>query len=226
DGKHAPLDFFSWHMYGEDVNEFPRKIRLVDEVLTKYGYGDIETSLNEWNYIYGWKGDEYTYSLNQQKALKGSSFVAGAMCVGQAEKLDTLMYYDARPCGFNGIFEQGTYRPFKTYYVYLMFRDLLHLGTHVPTEYANGNVYNVAATDKDGNYGMMVTYFNADDNAENERVCIEVENSEGVYEVECYALDENHDRELVRAETFTAKNYKIYLNMPVHSTYYVSIKKI
>ncbi len=226
EGKHAPLDFFSWHMYGEDVNEFPRKIQLVDKVLTKYGYGDIETSLNEWNYVKGWTGDVYQYSLDTQKKLKGSSFVAGAMCVGQSERLDTLMYYDARPCGFNGIFEQGTYKPFKTYFVYLMFRDLLHLGRQVPTEYAVGKTYNCVATDGKGNYGMMLTYFDAEDEAEDKNICIDVINPEGKVEVEYYLLDESHDRELVRSEIFTADNFKIYLKMSNYSTYYIKITKI
>lgn len=226
EGKHAPLDFFSWHMYGEDVNEFPRKIQLVDKVLTKYGYGDIETSLNEWNYVKGWTGDVYQYSLDTQKKLKGSSFVAGAMCVGQSERLDTLMYYDARPTAWNGIFEQGTYKPFKTYFVYLMFRDLLHLGRQVPTEYAVGKTYNCVATDGKGNYGMMLTYFDAEDEAEDKNICIDVTNPEGKVEVEYYLLDENHDRELVRSEIFTADKFKIYLKMSNYSTYYIKITKI
>lgn len=226
DGKHAPLDFFSWHMYGEDVNEFPRKIRLVDEVLTKYGYGDIETSLNEWNYVHGWVGEEYTYSLAQQKALKGSSFVAGAMCVGQSEKLDTLMYYDARPTAWNGIFEAGTYKPYKTYYVYLMFRDLLHLGTQVDCEYENDGVYNCVATDKQGNYGMMITYFDKNDDAEPRDVCINFKNPSGKVKVEYRLIDNNNDYKLVRSEIFTSDEFSTYLTMDVHSTYYISIKKV
>ena len=31
----------------------------------------------------------------------------GVMCIGQATPLDMLMYYDARPCGMNGIFESA-----------------------------------------------------------------------------------------------------------------------
>ena len=213
-------------MYGEDVNEFPRKIRLVDEVLTKYGYGDIETSLNEWNYVYGWMGDEYSYSLAMQKGLKGSSFVAGAMCVGQSEKLDTLMYYDARPCAWNGMFEAGTYKPYKTYFVYLMFRDLLRLGTQVPCEYDNDGVYNVVATDGNGNYGMMVTYFDKNDNAEPRDICISFKNPCGKVKVEYYLLDKAHDRKLVRSEIFTSDEFNTYLTMDVHSTYYISIKKV
>ena len=226
DGKRAPLDFFSWHMYGEDVKEFIRKIRIVDEILTKYGYGDIETSLNEWNYVKGWTGDEFTYSLESQKGLKGASFVAGAMCVGQSEKLDSLMYYDARPCGFNGIFKASTYEPYKTYFVYDAFKELKRLGTQIPTEYSLDNVYNCAATDCNGKAAMMVTYFDTDDNAADKTITIDVTNAKGKYEVEYYAIDEAHDKELIRSEIFTAENFKIYLKMSNYTVYYISFKKI
>ena len=225
-GKKAPLDFFSWHMYGEDVNEFPRKIRLVDEILTEYGYGDIETILNEWNYVKSWVGEGYLYSRKASQGLKGASFVAGAMCVGQSEKLDMLMYYDARPTTWNGIFETGTYKPYKTYYAYTMFRDLLKLGTHVPTEYADDGVYNCVATDNNGSYGMMVTYFHDDDNAPPRDICIRFKNPSGRVRVEYRLLDENNNDKLSRSEIFTSEEFCTYLTMDVHSTYYISIKKI
>ena len=75
------------------------------EMIKKHGLEKAETILNEWNYVKGWSGDEYKYSMIAMKALKGSSFVAGTMCIGQSLPLDMLMYYDARPSEWNGIFD-------------------------------------------------------------------------------------------------------------------------
>ena len=39
-------------------------------------------------------------------------------------------------------------------------------------------------------------------------------------------LDENNNDKLVRSEIFTSDEFCTYLTMDVHSTYYISIKKI
>ena len=44
----SPIDFFSWHTYG-GVDIVPIEADFVDNVLNEYGYGHIETHLNEWN---------------------------------------------------------------------------------------------------------------------------------------------------------------------------------
>ena len=224
DGKHAPLDFFSWHMYGLDVTEFDRKIKLVREFLDSYGYTECESILNEWNYVYGWAGDDWTYSLKKCQELKGASFVAGAMCVSQALALDMLMYYDARPgTGMNGIFKAN--EPLKSYYDYIIFRDLLHLGTYVPTPYMDDKVYTCCATDEES-YAMMLTYFDPDDNAEARALSLEVKKPEGAYKVEYYLTDDEKDHELVREEYFTADTFKTYLTIENYSVYDIKITKM
>ena len=225
DGRHAPLDFLSWHMYGLDVTEFDRKIKVVSEILKKYGYEECESILNEWNYVFGWKGEEWTYSLQKCKELKGASFVAGAMCVSQATDLDMLMYYDARPCGMNGIFEAGTYAPYKTYYDYVIFRDLLHLGTYVPTPYMDDEIYTCAATDGE-NYAMMLTYFDPKDDAEDRTLSLTFKKPAGEYKVEYYLTDNTLNHELVREEYFTADTFKVYLKIANYSVYDIKIKKM
>ena len=226
DGRHAPLDFFSWHMYGEDVTEFDRKTKLVREFLDSYGYEDCESILNEWNYVKGWVGEELRYSQRMNRGIKGASFVAGAMCVGQSESLDMLMYYDARPTpGWNGLFETGTYKPYKSYFVYPIFRDLLHLGTQVPAPYMDDKIYTCCATDGE-NYGMMLTYFDPEDDAEDRMLCLDFKKPEGTYKVEYYLLDERLDYELVREEIFSDDTFKVYLKLQNFSVYDIKITKM
>ena len=226
DGRHAPLDFFSWHLYGEDVTEFDRKIKLVREFLDSYGYEDCESILNEWNYVKGWVGEELRYSQRMNRGIKGASFVAGAMCVGQSESLDMLMYYDARPTpGWNGLFEMGTYKPYKSYFVYPIFRDLLHLGTQVPAPYMDDKIYTCCATDGE-NYGMMLTYFDPEDDAEDRMLCLDFKKPEGTYKVEYYLLDERLDYELVREEIFSDDTFKVYLKLQNFSVYDIKITKM
>ena len=223
-GNKAPLDFFSWHLYGNEPTEFERKIRVAKEILDKYGYGDIENHLNEWNYIKGWRNEEWKYSINAEQSLKGASFVAGAMCVSQALPLDMLMYYDARPCVMNGIFDDN-FAPRKTYYIYEMFRDLRKLGTYVPTTYREDGIYTCVATNEK-EHGLMVSYFDDNDEAAPREVCIESANPYAKTKVEYYLLDETHNNQLARSEIFTAEKFQAYLTMTNYSTYYIKITEI
>lgn len=53
-----------------------------------FGIEKPELILNEWNYIRGWLKEDRQYSLRIERGLKGSSFIAVSMCVGQAADLD------------------------------------------------------------------------------------------------------------------------------------------
>ncbi|MBQ8908595.1 MAG: hypothetical protein IJY71_08450 [Clostridia bacterium] len=225
-GKHAPLDFFSWHLYGEDVTEFEYKIRLVQQMLEKYGYGDAENILNEWNYVLGWTGEKLTYSYKMNKAAKGAAFVAGAMCVGQALGLDMLMYYEGRPkTPWCGLFAGDENLPTVTYGVYPMFARLLSLGTHVPTEWKDG-VYSCAATDGE-KYGLLLTRFKPDDATEPEDLALSFSKPAGAYKVSYHLLnDENPEGRLVREEYFTADTFRAYIKMKNFDTYYISVEKM
>ena len=154
--RKAPLDFFSFHWYGDTVENIEETIIEVKNLLDRYGFYDAELILNEWNYIKGWVDEAWIYSLKAEKNLKGASFISSAMSVCQASPLDMLMYYDARPCGMNGMFDMSTFKPLKGYYPYLMFKELLDLGTYVKTEYNKNNIYSCAATNGES-YAIIMT---------------------------------------------------------------------
>lgn len=100
----APLDFFSWHIYASDPFAVLQMAEAVRTLLDKHGFQSTESILNEWNYVRGWTGDDWLYSLKTEKGLKGASFITAVMCACQFVPLDMLMYYDARPCAMNGLF--------------------------------------------------------------------------------------------------------------------------
>lgn len=220
----APLDFFSYHTYAKCVEDVARKINMVKEALCENGFDDAETILNEWNYVRGWLDENWKYSLRTEKSLKGSSFVLGAMCISQASTLDMLMYYDARPCGMNGMFHTDTLQPLKTYYVIKAFGELYKMGTCLKTEVDGANVYACTATD-----GVvsetLVTYFDDNDEAECKEVKIDFNNvsHSGKIKVEIYLLDEEHDSELIREEIFTANNFSVYQKMKLYSSLFLKL---
>lgn len=223
----APLDFYSYHRYAYDLGYFGDTMTMVRDYLDEYGFQDSETILNEWNYIKGWLDEEWKYSLDMELGLKGSSFIAGAMALGQSLPLDMLMYYDAQPGNMNGIFDDE-FNPRKGYFCYTMFRDLKKLGTQIPTDFHVNDFYNVAATDGK-QAAVMMTCYNDDDSKAPQDVCLEFTGADSLaadtaLKVSCYVLDEEHNYEPVREEIFTAAEFKICLKMSLFSTWMIKVE--
>ena len=157
------------------------------------------------------------------KSLKGASFVAGAMCVGQALPLDMLMYYDARPCAFNGIFSMNGYKPLKTYYTFLAFSELSRLGSYVKCDYTADDVYICAATNgEDG--GILLTHYTDTDAAEPKAVKLDLDGLSG-FTAEIYVIDEENNMSLFAKQTFNGTDPELYLNIKLHSVVFVKLIK-
>ncbi len=216
--KQLPLDFFSFHGYASDPGKLLDNAVQGRKICDEFGYFDTKLHLNEWNYIRGWLGENWIYSLRSEKGLKGSSFVAAVMALGQASVLDMLMYYDARPCGMNGMFNTDFLTPLKGYYPFKMFGELYRMGGFVRPEYTASPIYCTAACGEEG-AGIMITNYSEDDTAPAEPVEIELC---GVEErsATLYLLDETHDMEQVG--TLTLGN-KLTLTLPLFSTYFIKI---
>ncbi len=213
-------DFFSWHVYGATVEKIQQMIRHARELLDKHGFTETESILNEWNYVKGWRDEEWIYSLKMEKSLKGSAFIASTMCMSLYEPLDNLMFYDARPCGMNSMFcTDFVFERLKGYYPFYMFNQLYKLDNAVGTECESDDVWAAAATGDEQN--VMVSYFNDDDSAPEKTVKVEFKNvkNNGGVRLEYYILDEEHDCELIREEIFTSTEFAAYIKMPLNSTY-------
>lgn len=222
-----PLDFFSFHCYAYTVDYIGEIVGKFRALLDENGYRNTETILNEWNYVQGWTGDNYKKTINAIMGLKGSSFVLGAMCVGQASSLDMLMYYDARPCSFNGIFGLGGGEKLKTYYIFKAFSELQKLGGYVKTQFDGENIYSVGATD--GNeHAVLLTYYDHDEKEQIKAIKLNVKNAcvKNSVVVEYYVIDEYKDLKLVREEKFTSNDFSVYLDIENFSSYLLKIKPI
>lgn len=195
----APLDFFSWHRYTKEPEEISDCARFVRSGLDRYGFYETENHLNEWNYVRGW-AEDFSYSLQQIIGMKGAAFASAVMTLCQNAPLDMLMYYDARPCGMNGLFDFYTLKPLKTYYVFHMFSKLFNAGTQIEISGNTKPIHALSAKGDDGIFTML-TYFSEDDENK-EAVEFEIQLPEGKQEI--YLLDENHNEECVMKFTGSA----------------------
>ena len=193
-GKKIPLDFFSWHCYGSTVEKVQNRSKWVREKLNEYGYTSTESILNEWNYIKSW--DDFAYSVRHITSIKGAAFEAALMCNSQSEGLiDMLMYYDARPSSYNGLFDYYTYEPLKGYYPFKMFNALYELENACESVVDSENIYLAAAKSEDKK-AVMIAYF-TDDDSLNESIDIVLDFGEVKDGFEVILLDKEHNAESV-----------------------------
>ena len=203
--RNVPLDFFSWHIYCTKPSEMIELANGVKELLVKYGFGEIESILNEWNYNKDWT-ENFVYSIKTIHGLKGSAFTMACICEAQkCGSIDMLMYYDTRPSVFNGVFDFYTTKPLKGYYPiywYGMFYDMV---AEIPAENSVDNIYTLCGADENGKVLSVVTYYTDDDTATDKTISLDF-GKQGTYEI--YLLDEEHSGDLVATTsnlTFTMK---------------------
>lgn len=160
DGKHTPLDFFSWHSYCFNPVHVEEYANYVRKTLDEFGYSETEQHINEYNYLIraGLKA-----SIPGVLGERGAAFVASMMIGCQNLPIDMLMYYDCRPntC-FNGIFDFYYLEPLKSYYSLKYFSSVYGLVNQVETKSDNKDLYVISAK-KDKKLSTFVVYYPFDD---------------------------------------------------------------
>lgn len=191
--RNVPMDFFSWHIYCTEPVWMIEKAERFEKMLSKYGYGGVEQILNEWNYVKGWE-EEFVYSIESIIGMKGAAFTLACMSAAQHSPIDMLMYYDARPCAFNGMFDFYTYRKLKGYYPFKWYADLYDTRAEVLCQTQIPCIYPLCGVADDGKLTAVITYYTDDDNAGDKSFSVDF-GRDGEYDV--YLLDKDHDAELI-----------------------------
>ena len=137
------------------------------------------------------------------------------------------MFYDARPCGMNSMFNTDfVFERLKGYYPFYMFNQIYQQNEAVAVVRESTDVWAVAAKGDEQN--VMLSYYSDNDGAPEKSVKVEflnVENPNGI-RLEYYCLDQTYDCELIREEIFTASDFASYIKMPLNSTYLLKIIKL
>ena len=191
--RNVPIDFFSWHIYCTEPKWMVEKAERIQALMEKYGYGDAENHLNEWNYVKGWT-DEFQYTINAIHSIKGGMFLLSCICAAQDSPIDMLMYYDTRPSGFNGVFDYYSYAPLKGYYAMYWYGKFYDMAREIPSTNKIENIYSLCGVDEKGKVLSILGHYSDDDNAENKTVSLDF-GKKGKYEI--YLLDDTHDGTLV-----------------------------
>ena len=136
------------------------------------------------------------------------------------------MYYDARPSDWSGLFNFYDYTPFKTYYMYYMFKDVKALGGYVKSETKEDGVYTCAATNGKES-AIILTYYNDDDNSPSRTVELALKNLPNERtRVEYYLTSEKCDAELVRSEILNSKEASLLVNLDLFDCLMIKFKAV
>ena len=99
----CPLDFYSWHIYTDDLSHIVKSADFVREKLDEYGFYNTESHLNEWNY--GAEGRQF----EDKDTMVGASFITAAFALMQRSSVDLAQYYVAsQPSVYNGLLYMRT----------------------------------------------------------------------------------------------------------------------
>jgi hypothetical protein len=225
--KHnLPLDFFSWHTYAQHPEHYVELARTVRAALDERGFTEVESHLNEWNYIAPHSGPIFSQGyeferkrvFDQQKNEVGASFVAAALALLQDVPVEVANYYDGQPMTlYCGIFDYHGV-PQKTYRAFRAFKMLLSCPERVATqvESADGNLYSLAAVDRSqGKAACLVSRFDGGI----DKCTVEFSQVPSDKPTNCVVLlvDHDHDLEPVIETRIDPANPRIEIIMPRHS---------
>lgn len=189
----TPIDFFSWHIYCTEPKAMTDRAEIFHALLVENGYENAESILNEWNYVKNWT-DKWIYSIEQITGIKGAAFIMASMSAAQQSSIDMLMYYDARPCVMNGLFDYYTLRPLKGYYPFLWFSEFYGELTEVRAENSIENIYSLCGVDENGKVKAVITYYSNDDGLPDKDLSLDF-GKDGKYAI--YALNDTQTNECI-----------------------------
>ncbi len=165
----SPLDYFSWHTYSP-VKRSLDAADYVRRVMEKYGFGDVEDCLTEWN---------TDFNIETRNSPMAAAKVLAMMLGMQKKKPSLLCYYDARisSSSYAGLFNPETYKPRLTYFAMMMFNQAYKLENEVETKSDNENIF-VCGAKKGEKAVLLLSNIGDDAEIEIEALGVDMNNAE------------------------------------------------
>jgi hypothetical protein len=216
----VPLDFVSWHGYEDHPDKLMSKIEGGLSTLKEYGFGNVETQYNEWNYR-PIRPRDFNPRENAQIAFlkttgaQGAAFTSAVLAYLQDSKLDIACYYAAYGTIFRfGLFDLNGV-PKKPFYAFEAYNLLVESGTRVA---ATGNnrqtgVGIIAAVDTK-QFTTAVLLSNFEDGAS--RFVLQLNHLPIADRLYCaeYVIDEERSLEWDREQVLSSGDSQIVVELP------------
>ena len=198
--SHAPLDFYSWHCYSQNVTDMTEQVHLVKQWLVDAGYPQTELHLNEWHYFPAdWaklradKGYLRNVYENVIKGVDAAAFLGAVLTAWQDTPLDVGCYYTvtANHWGLFSLYSEPT----KSYYGMKAFGEIIEYRDRIKTVTETEHVYALAGRNRAGEMALLVSCFGA--HVDTLKIYIEGDNLIAPEQCRIEILDEEHDLEQI-----------------------------
>ena len=165
---HAPLDFYSWHCYTDNIEFMREQVFYAREIVDSYGYTKAELHLNEWHYVPGsWsivkpekKPFMYEYKM---KNLDAAAFNTAVLNVWQDTPLDYACYYTATCTAFGLFSMYGV--PSKAYYAMKACGMMADYAERVEVTANDRDLYPLAGRGANGDIALLCAVFHVRGNS-------------------------------------------------------------
>ncbi|MBN2642704.1 MAG: hypothetical protein JXR78_13705 [Victivallales bacterium] len=165
--EQAPLDFISWHCYGDNPSKILGQPGAVRKLADEYGFTATETILNEWHYLVSWNGlsaniteESFRNRLEGVRGLYGIDSAAYNVLVFigfHDTPLDASFYYGFGD-GYWGI--TNIYKGLsKNYYSLLAIGEFIDTYSDRVEVSSDTSVWVIAAKNKQGECAVLVSNY-------------------------------------------------------------------
>jgi hypothetical protein len=227
-------------MYFAQPSAIAFKAAKVRELMNKYGFPNAESVLDEWNYIpadWDWGGHGESTDVNvygdprhvdsagrEIQGVAGAAFDAAVLILLQDTTVNIANFYHGNTYSFFGLFNRNGV-PEKNYYTFKAFKSLLETPERVATAGGSGlsGLAAIAGLSRDK---AQATVLISNFGTECSRYNIRLNNlpwKEGVI-YEKYALDKEHDLDLVKTETLVGTSAVLPEDVEVPSVCLIRLK--
>ena len=228
--ERLPLDFFSWHRYGSEIEELRDQARRVRCLLDKYGYTNTVSVLDEWCYTENnWFGKnrwgmidtdntvrESFYSRMRNSA--GASYITACMTMMLDEPVDMAHLYDCQSLmTFSLLYDQWRNLT-KTAKALISYNKMAKM-SRVYTKCELNDVYLTAGCD--GNSATAIISCFECKGCESE---IELNGCLG-YNVSVKLIDDYFDGENITSFTATDDNVKVPISIRPYTVIIIEMYK-
>lgn len=209
---HVPMDFVSWHAYIRDAHEASFRAHKVHELLTRYGFLDAESILDEWNYAPAQWNKIFVDPIASREYFDstqdsfGAAFDATVMTELQDAPVDIATFFSGTTFMWGLFTSSGA--PQKAYYSFLAFQRLLETPERIaipPLNQANLSALAGMSRDKK-TVRMLVTNLARDKTTL--RLRLELKNLPwaGASSYEQRIIDPNHGLDTVKSGLVLGSN--------------------
>lgn len=227
-----PLDFFTWHRYGSEVEELVYQADRVRRLLDQYGYVNTESILDEWNYtendffgMNSWElfPDNPTIAqsfFTKMRTQVGAAYDIAVMIELLDHPVDRAHLYDGQRGEFGSLFDQWGNLT-KTAHAVLAFNKLIGRKNRVEATSSLDDV-RIAASSNDTGADIMISCFEC----KGTETTVTIENCDNFASFDVYLINDFFAYEKVLSVPVEGSEVKIPISVRPYNVMHISgIKK-